>query len=136
MGQRVHLRHERITYQIIGAFLDVYNALGWGFVESVYQSAMLIALGKRGLSVEREANLPVYYDGKLVGNFRCDLLVERAVLVELKVADQLSKAHSAQLLNYLRASSLEVGVLLNFGENPQRKRLVWSPSGDLHEEPK
>jgi len=131
MGQRVHLKYEQVTYQIIGAYLDVYNTLGWGFLESVYQNAMAIAMQKRGLLVEREVGLPVRFEGQLVGTFRCDLLVERAVLVELKVADQLSKAHSAQVLNYLRASSLEVGILLNFGEKPQRKRLVWSPASGL-----
>ncbi len=134
MGQRVHLKYEQVTYHIIGAYFDVYNTLGWGFLESVYQNAMAIAMQKRGLLVEREVGLPVRFEGQLVGMFRCDLLVERTVLVELKVAEQLSKAHSAQVLNYLRASSLEVGILLNFGEKPQRKRLVWSPSNSLHEE--
>jgi GxxExxY protein len=119
-------KHEYLTRTIIGAFFDVYNELGDGFVESVYQKAMAIALRSLGLQVEREFALAARFRGCVVGEFKADLVVNRTVIVELKAIRTLEAAHEAQALNYLRAGILEVGLLLNFDPKPQVRRLVFS----------
>jgi GxxExxY protein len=103
----------------------VYKELGHGFLESVYEEAMSIALTQSGLSAERQIPLKVAFRGVVVGDFRADMLVENAVLLELKAGRQLDPSHEAQLLNYLRATEIEVGELLNFGPKPQFKRLAF-----------
>lgn len=118
--------HRDLTEKIIGAFFDVYRELGSGFQEHVYHNAMLFALGDMGLVAEKEVKLLVYFRGRLVGEFDADIFVERKVIVELKAVDDLCAAHESQLLNYLRASDLEVGLLLNFGPQPRIKRLAYS----------
>ena len=118
--------HRDITEKIIGVFYDVYNELGFGFLESVYQSAMTLALRAVGLTVEPQVKLPVFFRGEAVSEFVADILVERVVILELKAVDQFCDAHEAQLLNYLKASSVEVGLLLNFGPKPRLKRLAFS----------
>jgi GxxExxY protein len=122
---RRDFRHGEITEKIIGVFFDVYNELGFGFVEIVYHRALLIALAEAGLKVETQVNLPVFFRGHLVGDFLADILVERAVILELKAASELVPANESQLLNYLKASPVEVGLLLNFGPKPKFKRLVF-----------
>lgn len=124
-AERGSLKHGEITEKIIGVFYDVYNELGFGFLESVYHKAMLIALADAGLSVETQVNLPVFFRGHLVGDFFADILVEQAVILELKSVEELASAHDSQLLNYLKASPAEVGLLLNFGPKPRFKRLVF-----------
>ena len=99
------------------------NELGFGFVESVYREALAISLREAGLDVATEASIPVSYHGQLIGTFRADLIVERRVLLGLKTADQISKAHEAQLLHYLRASIVEVGLIFNFGQTPKFRRM-------------
>ncbi len=120
-----NFKHSDITEKVLGTFFAVYNELGFGFLESVYHKAMLIALASAGLSVETQVSLPVYFRGHLVGEFFADILVERAVILELKAADALVVANESQLLNYLKASSAEVGLLLNFGPKPKFKRLAF-----------
>ena len=120
------LVHADITHEIIGAFYDVFNALGFGFVESVYANALPIALTRRGLGLEREKPLTVQYRGVLVGSFRADLLVEDKVIVEIKVADHITGRHERQTLNYLRASGIPVGLILNFGAKAETCRMYWS----------
>jgi GxxExxY protein len=117
-----------LTEKIIGVFYDVYNELGHGFLESVYEGAMAIALGQAGLHIERQIALKVVFRGEVVGDSRADVVVERAVILELKAASGIDPAHEAQLLNYLRATEIEVGLLLNFGPRPQFKRLVFENS--------
>ena len=107
-------KHQELTQVIIQVFYEVYNELGHGFLESVYQEAMLIALRQKGMTVEAQRPLPVWFRGGKIGDFRPDLIVGDAVVVELKAARALEPVHEAQLLNYLRASDLEVGLLLNF----------------------
>ncbi len=119
------LRHSEITEPIIGAFYEVYNELGHGFLESVYREAMMIALRAKGLPVEREKTVTVQFRNETVGIFRADLVVSSVVIVELKCARALDAGHEAQLLNYLKATGLEVGLLLNFGTRPAFKRLVF-----------
>lgn len=118
------LKHFAITQEIIGAFYDVYNELGHGFLESVYREAIAIALGERGLFVEREKTVRVMFRGEVIGVFRTDLLVNESVVVELKCARTIDSNHEAQLLNYLKATRYEVGLLLNFGAKAQFRRLI------------
>jgi GxxExxY protein len=108
------------------AFYRVYNELGTGFLESVYEAAMAMVLGTMGVGVERQAPVSVRFRGRVIGSFKIDLLVESRVAVELKASRTIDRSHEAQLLNYLRASDLEVGLLLNFGEQPSFKRLAYS----------
>jgi GxxExxY protein len=112
------------THAILGAFYYVYNQLGYGFVESVYQHALGNTLERTGHSVAREAPLTVTFENRVVGVFRADLIVDQCVIVETKAVEQLARAHEAQLLNYLHASRLPVGLLLNFGPRATFRRLV------------
>jgi GxxExxY protein len=111
------MEQEDLTYQIIGAAYQVYKTLGFGFLESVYKKAMVIELGKRGLAVEEEKPLKVFYEGKTVGDFYVDLLVNNEVVVELKSIQALRKEHEVQLVNYLNGLRKEIGLLINFGPN-------------------
>ena len=115
-------KHAGITEQIISAFYTVYNSLGYGFLEKVYRNAMALELRKLGLAVVVESPICVFYDGELVGEYFADLVVGDAVIVELKAARSLGEEHAAQLLNYLKATDYEVGLLLNFGPKPEIKR--------------
>ena len=118
-------KHTEITRQIIKAFYTVYNTLGYGFLEKVYENAMVIELFALGLEVESQSSVEVYYHEQLVGKYFTDLLVEGCVIVELKAARELCAAHEAQLLNYLKATPHEVGLLLNFGSKPKVKRKAY-----------
>ena len=109
-------------------FYEVYNELGHGFLESVYHRSLLLALQSVGLNVSSRVDIPVWFRGSEVGHFQADILVEQCVLLELKAARALESAHRAQLLNYLRATEIEVGLLLNFGEKPEVKRLIFDNS--------
>lgn len=120
-----NMKHQRLTDKIIGIFYDVYNELGKGFIESIYEKAMCIALTEAGLSFERQKSASVYFRGHNIGNFKLDLIVEGLILLELKAASKMIHAHEAQAINYLRATDLEVGLLLNFGDKPTFKRLVF-----------
>lgn len=119
------MKHGDTTERIIGVFWDVYKELGHGFLESVYEHAMAIALRQAGLEVARQVPISVRFRGELVGEYRADLIVQRTVLVELKAAIAIDPAHEAQALNYLRATDIEVGLLLNFGPKGQIKRFVF-----------
>jgi GxxExxY protein len=119
------LKFGQITDRVIGVFYDVYNELGYGFLESIYEESLVIALRQAGLTVSRQVAIPVWFRDHKVGDFRADLLVENCVLVELKCARLLEPAHIAQLLHYLRSTEVEVGLLLNFGSRPQFRRLLF-----------
>jgi GxxExxY protein len=118
------LKHSAVTEAIIGSFYDVYNELGHGFLESVYREALALVLAERGLKAEQEKSVTVRFRKSTVGIFRTDLLVNNAVIVELKCARALDSVHEAQLLNYLKATEFEVGLLLNFGTRPQFRRML------------
>jgi GxxExxY protein len=122
---KTDLKHGLITDQILRVFYDVYNELGYGFLESVYHRSLVIALQEVGLNVRSRLKIPVWFRGTRVGRFEADILVENCVLLELKAARTLDSAHRAQLLNYLRATEIEVGLLLNFGEKPEFKRIIF-----------
>ncbi len=115
-------KHAELTEKIIAAFYKVYNTLGYGFLEKVYENALVIELRKQALEVVAQAPITVFYDDTVVGEYFADLLVAKAVIVELKAAKDLAEEHEAQLLNYLKATPHEVGLLLNFGPQPQFKR--------------
>ncbi len=119
------LKHHELTEKIIGTFYEVYNELGFGFLESVYENALVIALRTKGFQVEQQISVPVWFRGQRVGDFVADLLVENTVILELKAVRTIDEAHKAQLLNYLRATETEVGLLLNFGQSAEFKRLVF-----------
>jgi len=118
-------KHGEITQKVIGVFYEVYNELGHGFLESVYEKSLEIALSSMGVKVRRQIEIPVSFRGQRVGIFTADMLVEDCVLLELKAARALDTSHVAQLLNYLRATDIEVGLLLNFGLKPELKRLLF-----------
>ena len=125
MAVNSNYKHSELTELIIGVFYSVYNELGFGFLELVYRRAFQMALESKGLTVEAEVPVAVYFRGKNVGDFRADLVVNGCVLLELKTAESIAIAHEAQLLNYLKATTLEVGLLLNFGPRPQVRRLIF-----------
>ena len=120
--------HADLTREIIGAFYHVSNTLGYGFLEAVYQNALAMTLRKRGHQIDARQPVDVYFEGVVVGNYFADLIVNNLVIVELKSAESLCEANEAQLLNYLRATEIEVGLLLNFGPKPQVKRKVFPNS--------
>jgi GxxExxY protein len=119
-------KYRTLTQKIIGIFFSVYNELGHGFLESVYHKSMCLALSEAGLTASSQMKIPVWFRGQIVGRFEADILVENCVLIELKAARTLDSSHEAQLLNYLRATDIEVGLLLNFGTRPKFKRLVYN----------
>jgi GxxExxY protein len=126
MNDTIELKHKDITDKILYAFFKVvYPKLGYGFLEKVYENAMVIALNDLGLEVRPQSKIDVYFQGQVVGEYYADLLVEEAVIVELKAATHLMNEHEAQLLNYLRATPYEVGLLLNFGPKPDFRRKVF-----------
>ena len=115
-------KHSDLTEQIIGAFFAVYAALGYGFLENIYAKALMIELKKRGLNVQDQLPIHIYYDDQLIGEYFADNVVNELVIFEIKAAKALIAEHEAQLLNYLKATPYEVGLLLNFGPKPETKR--------------
>jgi len=108
---------DQLTKKVIGAAFKVHNQLGFGFLESVYEKALSIELKKLGITHLLQAPIKVFYDDQVVGDFVCDLLVDGCLVVELKAVQKLSTAHEVQLVNYLNATKIEIGLLLNFGSN-------------------
>jgi GxxExxY protein len=121
----IDLKHRELSQKVIGAFYEVFNELGHGFLESVYQNSFQVALISCDLRVYRKIDVPVWFRGQKVGQFEADLLVEDCLLLELKAVRALHPAHEAQLLNYLRATDIEVGLLFNFGTKPEFKRMAF-----------
>jgi GxxExxY protein len=119
------LRHSELTDKIIGVFYDVYNELGHGFLESTYAKALAVGLEESGMTAEQEVAVSVWFRGRKIGQYYADIVVEDLVLLELKASRTLENAHEAQLLHYLRATEVEVGLLLNFGLRPQFRRLLF-----------
>jgi GxxExxY protein len=120
------LLHEDITDKVIASFYKVYNVLGFGFLEQVYENALLIELSSMGLLCSKQVPVKVYYEGEVVGNYFADILVENKVILELKAGDGfLIEQHELQLINYLRGTDIEVGLLLHFGPKPVFKRKIF-----------
>jgi GxxExxY protein len=120
------LLHAEITQRVLTTFFDVYNELGTGFLESVYQTALAQALGAVPMHTDREVPIDVFFRHAVIGRCYADLVVENRVIVEVKAVRRLVPEHQAQLLHYLRATAMEVGLLLNFGPRPQFQRLIYS----------
>jgi GxxExxY protein len=120
------LLHQELSDKIIKAFYKVYNELGYGFLEKVYENAMLIELKKCGLQVKKQVPITVYYDNQVVGDYFADIVDEECIILELKAAENLIEAHEIQLINYLKATEMEIGLLLNFGKKPQFKRKIYT----------
>ena len=119
------MKHEEITEKIIQAFYKVYNTLGYVFLERDYLNALYIELIAMGFNVEKEKKIPVYYSGNVVGDYQADLVVEEIIVVELKAINTLVEENEHQLVNYLKATAIEIGLLLNFGKKPQIKRKIF-----------
>jgi GxxExxY protein len=126
----LELLHGALTGQIIGAFYNVYNELGHGYAELVYQRAIVIELGERGIRLETERALTIHYHGRVCGEYRADLIVEGKVIVECKVAEKIVQTHETQLLNYLKATRIEIGMILNFGREATFRRMLLTSGRD------
>ena len=114
------------TKEIIKAFFNVYNKLGYGFLEKVYHNALLIELKKSGFGCESQKPVKVFYEGSMVGDYYADIIVDDCIILELKAADALCEEHEYQLINYLKATEIEIGLLLNFGKKPEFKRKIFT----------
>ena len=119
-------KHSETTNLIIKCFYKVYNTLGYGFLEKVYENAMFIELRKCGLFVEKQKQIKVFYENQQVGDYYADLIVSEFIIIEIKAAEALCEEHEFQLINYLKATEIEVGLLINFGKKPEVKRKVFS----------
>jgi GxxExxY protein len=124
----MELLHKELTDAILKTFYDVYNELGYGFLEKVYQNSMYIELQSRGFDVEAQKQIKVHYKGIVVGEYYADLVVNELVILELKAADAIVDEFEWQLVNYLRGTAMEVGLLLNFGKKPEFRRKVFENS--------
>jgi len=120
------MMHKNLTDKIIYCFYKVYNELGFGFLENVYQNALYFELLNCGLNVETQKGISVYYQNILVGQYRADLIVENTIILELKAVEFLAEEHELQLINYLKATDKEIGLLLNFGKKPEIKRKIFT----------
>lgn len=118
--------HKRLSDAILKIYYEVYNTLGYGFLEKVYQNAMCLELKNQGYNVEAQKQIKVYYKGIVVGEYYADLIIDETIILELKACECLMDAHKAQLINYLKATNIEVGLLLNFGETPEFKRFIYT----------
>jgi GxxExxY protein len=130
----MNLLHKDLTDSIIKTFYDVYNELGYGFLEKVYQNSLFLELRSRGFEVEAQKQIKVYYKSKEVGEYYADLIVNDLIILELKAVEYIVEEFEWQLLNYLRGTNKEVGLLLNFGKKPEFKRKIFENSRkNLHE---
>lgn len=122
----MELLHRDLTEKIIGIFYKVYNELGYGFLEKVYHNAMCLELSKNNLQFEKEKKINVFYDNEVVGEYYADLLIENKVIVEIKAAELLKEEFEYQLVNYLKATKIQVGLILNFGKKAEIKRKIFN----------
>ncbi len=118
--------HQELTERIIGCFYEVYNQLGYGFLEKVYERSMMIELSKSGLRAVSQQPIEVFYKTELVGDYFADIIVDGAIILELKAAETVVEEHEVQLINYLKATDIEVGLLLNFGKKPEVRRKIFT----------
>ncbi|UCF64484.1 MAG: GxxExxY protein [bacterium] len=121
-----NLVHKNITDKILKIFYTVYNELGFGFLEKVYENALIVELRRAGLKYEQQKRIQVYYKENLVGEYFADLVIEDKIIVELKSAEKISKEHEFQLINYLKSTEFQIGLLLNFGKKPEFKRKIYT----------
>ncbi len=117
--------YKELSDKILRAFYNVYNSLGYGFLEKVYENSMMIELIESGLNCSNQSRIEVFYKKRKVGEYFADILVQDKIILELKTSESIATEHEAQLLNYLKATEIEVGLLLNFGKTPQFKRMIF-----------
>ncbi|NGP78031.1 GxxExxY protein [Balneolaceae bacterium YR4-1] len=129
------MKHRELSSKIIKAFYEVYNELGPGFIESVYESALSLVLIDYGFSVKRQYPIEVYFREKIIGEFRADILVEEKVILELKSVSKIRSEHKAQLINYLKATDIDLGLLLNFGDKTEFQRYIFDKRRKPHKYP-
>jgi GxxExxY protein len=127
-----NLKYSDITELIIKAFYKVYNKLGYGFLEKVYENSLMIELKNLGLNCNRQKAINVYYNDSIVGEYFADIIVNDVVIVELKAAESICEEHEIQLVNYLKSTDIEVGLLLNFGKKPEVRRRVLTAEYKSH----
>lgn len=125
------MKYRELTDKIINAVYTVHSTLGFGFLEKVYQNALVIELTKRGIKADSEKPINVLYEGQVVGDYVCDVVVDNKVILELKALKELNDIYEVQLVNYLKATGMEVGLLINFGPSVKIKRKVFNHSGGL-----
>ena len=121
-------KHRELTERIINVFYKVYNKLGYGFLEKIYENAMMLELKKEGITSASQSPIRVLYEGEIIGEYYADILVDNKVIIEIKASRRLVNENEAQLLNYLKSTDIEVGLLLNFGAKPEVKRKVFDNS--------
>lgn len=121
-------KHKELTELLIGVFYNIYNTLGYGFLEKVYENAFTIELDSLGINYKKQEPISVFYKTQKVGSYIADIVVDSLIIIELKAAESLCEEHECQLLNYLRATNIEVGLLFNFGKKAHFKRIVYSNS--------
>ncbi|MEO6040047.1 MAG: GxxExxY protein [Saprospiraceae bacterium] len=131
----MELKHKELTEQIIKIYYDVYNDLGYGFLERVYQNSMYFDLLDKGFKVEAQKAISVFRKGRVVGEYYADLVVDDVIIIELKATVELTIAHEKQLVNYLKATNIEVGLLFNFGVEPEFERKAWDNSRKKQNQP-
>ena len=132
MDEHEELVPKELVDTILKHFYRIYNELGYGFLERVYQNALYFALLDEGLKCETEKPIQVYFDGRVVGDYRADILVENCIILELKATEEFNTSFDSQLINYLKATDIEVGYVLNFGKRPKYSRKVFSNSRKFH----
>ncbi|RAR49096.1 GxxExxY protein [Flavobacterium lacus] len=120
------MQHKETTAEIINSFYKVYNTLGFGFLEKVYENALSIELKTKGFNCKRQNPITVFYEDEIVGEYFADLIVNDEIIIELKACETLIKEHEIQVINYLKATKIEVALLLNFGKTPEIKRKIYS----------
>jgi len=118
-------KHSELTGKILGAFFQVHKELGYGFSERVYENALAMVLIETGLKVEQQVHLSIFYHGRAVGEYIADMVINDTVLLELKATQKIIEDHAAQLLNYLKATHIEVGLVLNFGPSAEFRRKIY-----------
>jgi len=123
------MKHEELTEKIIGAFFEVYNQLGYGFSEKIYEKAIIMTLKKLGLQLQSQLPVPIIFNGVKIGDCFPDLVVAEAVIVELKAVPEIVEAHKAQILSYMKAMGLEIGLILNFGPKAEFRRMILGEKG-------
>ena len=132
MDEHEELVPKELVDTILKHCYRIYNELGYGFLERVYQNALYFALLDEGLKCETEKPIKVYFDGRVVGDYRADILVENCIILELKATEEFNTSFDSQLINYLKATDIEVGYVLNFGKRPKYSRKVFSNSRKFH----
>lgn len=118
--------HKELSNKILKAFYNVYNDLGYGFLEKVYENALIIELRQMNINCEKQKPIKVKYKNEIVGEYYADIIVDNNIILELKAAESLCEEHELQLINYLKATKIEIGLLLNFGKKPEFKRKIFT----------